>query len=263
MREALLEVRILTMFAVGCTRVELVRNPDLVFKPDAQERYRAAFERRCSGEPLAYITGYSEFYGEHLKIDSNVLCPRADTELLIDCVISKVAGKGHQRILELGTGSGAVSIALAKNVPELEMVATDISSAACKLAASNIELSGLSDRVYVIESDWFTNISGRFDCIVSNPPYIRAGDPHLEKPGVRFEPRLALVGGKDGLSEIREIINTSVEHLHPDGWLCLEHGYDQGLKCRSLLESRGFRDICTERDLSGNERVSSGRISVV
>ena len=260
MREALLELRTLSIFAAGCTRIDLVRDPKLVSGPGVQMRYREALKKRLAGEPLAYITGYSEFYGENLAINSNVLCPRPDTELLVDCVISKVSGKPDPKILELGTGSGAISIALAKSVSSLKIVATDISNEACNVARNNIKTSRVSHRVSVIKSDWFSEIHSRFDVIVSNPPYVEEGDPHLKKPGVRFEPKLALVGGKDGLAEIREIIGASIMHLYPDGWLCFEHGYDQGRQCRALLKDRGFRSIFTERDLSGNERVSGGKI---
>jgi len=259
-REALLEVRTLVMFAAGCTRIDLVRNPELASMPDVQKRYRDAFGKRFSGEPLAYITGEKEFYGSLLHINRDVLCPRPETELLVDVALEKIRALDKASVLELGVGSGAVSIALAANHRSIEITGIDISGSAIEVAQKNVDKSGLSGRVQLRCGHWYDNVSDEYDLIVSNPPYIAEDDSHLKNKTLLHEPQIALVSGIDGLDAIREIIFGSPPRLKRGGWLLFEHGYDQGPQCRSLLSKANFSDVFTKVDLSGNERVSGGTI---
>ena len=260
MREALLEVRTLVMFAAGCTRIDLVRNPELASMPDVQKRYRDAFGKRFSGEPLAYITGEKEFYGSTLQINRDVLCPRPETELLVDVALEKIRDLDEASVLELGVGSGAVSIAIAANHRFVEITGIDISSNALKVAKKNIAQFDLSRRIQLRCGHWLDDVSDEYDMIVSNPPYIAEGDSHLKNKTLLHEPKIALVSGFDGLDAIREIICKSPRRLKRGGWLLFEHAYNQGLQCRSLLSKANFSNVFTKVDLSGNERVSGGTI---
>ncbi len=212
----------------------------------------AAAARLRAGEPIAYVTGSREFYGHEFAVSAAVLIPRPDTELLVDLALEKLAG--GQRVLDLGTGSGAVAVSLAL-AGSYEVSATDVSAAALAAARGNARRLGAT--VTFLEGAWFAPVSGRFHVIVSNPPYVAECDPHLES--LRFEPTAALVSGPDGLSAIRDITAGAAGHLVPGGWLLLEHGFDQGGAVRGLLVAAGFHNVDTRRDLAGHERVTMGQ----
>lgn len=242
---------ILLAFVLGCSRAQLVLKPT----PTAEQRarYESLLARRAAGEPVAYITGEKEFWSLSLKVTPDVLVPRPDTELLVEWALT-LASPGSA-ILDIGTGSGAIALALAKELPKARVLATDVSSAALVVARKNADALSLS-RIEFLRGSLFDPVVGSFDLIASNPPYIAEGDAHL--PALRHEPSLALVSGVDGLDAIREIARQSPAHLKADGWLLLEHGAEQGAAVRELLKQAGFARVETRRDLAGHERVSGG-----
>jgi len=237
---------------------------------DAQQEHlaRAWIQRRVSGEPMAYILGEREFYGVKLIVTPDVLIPRPETETLVEQAlvrISKQYAPTTARVLDLGTGSGAIAISLAEQRPALDIVAIDISAKALAVAKQNAIKLGV--HILFVESDWFSALGNeRFDLIVSNPPYVGRGDPHLTRGDLRFEPIGALTDNapdQRGLACIRRIIDDAPKHLNGEGWLMFEHGYDQALACRDLLAARGFVELMCVPDLAGIPRVSGGRWSAV
>lgn len=211
-------------------------------------------QRRFDGEPLAYLTGHKEFYGLTLQVDARVLDPRADTETLVDWALALPLG-AHAQVLDLGTGSGAIALALKHQRPTWQVQALDASTDALAVAGANAQRLGLD--VALVHANWLKGVHGRFDLIASNPPYIAAQDAHLD--ALRHEPLAALASGADGLDAIRTIVTQSVLHLYPGGWLLLEHGYDQAHAVRALLHSAGFSDVQSRSDLAGIARCSGGR----
>ena len=219
----------------------------------------ALFARRRAGEPMAYITGEREFFGLSLTVNPSVLIPRPETELVVERVLAVLRGRVAPRVLDLGTGSGAIAVAIAHERPDAEIWASDISADALATASGNAARHGVAPRM--ICGDWLRVIrGGRFDVIASNPPYVAEGDPHLAEGDLRFEPRAALLGGVDGLDCIRQIAAAARAHLAPGGWLIFEHGYDQGPACVKLLVGLGYGNVSDARDLSGLSRVCSGQI---
>lgn len=250
------ETRILVAHCLCLSKEQLITRCEHVLTAEEAHRLSTAFARRFAGEPIAYVTGKREFYGLSLKVTKDVLIPRADTELLVDLAIER-AMPGAQAI-DLGTGSGAIGIALGRTRKDLRITATDISAAALEVARENAALHRI--RIHFIESSWYDQLDDeRFDLIVTNPPYIVAGDRHLSEGDLRFEPIDALTDHADGLSALRILIAGAPEHLKPQGWLLLEHGYDQAGAVRDLLAARGFTTIESWIDLAGIERVSGGR----
>lgn len=241
--------------------------------PDQWQRYRLLTQRRQRGEPVAYLTGSKEFFGLALQVDARVLVPRPDTETLVEWAlevlteaVSKRDAQGHESadaldktagadVMDLGTGSGAVALALQHARPELRVHASDISADALQVAQANAQRLGLP--VVFRQTSWLQGVAGCYHAIVSNPPYIAAHDPHLAQ--LLHEPGLALTSGPDGLQDLRLIIAQAPKHLHPGGWLLLEHGYDQAKQVRGLLQDAGFAEIQSRQDLSGTERCSGGR----
>jgi release factor glutamine methyltransferase len=227
-----------------------------------QQRFDALVRRRLDGEPLAYLTGHKEFFGLPLAVDARVLVPRPDTEVLVEWALEilELAPSPHatrpQSVLDLGTGSGAVALAIKHTRPDLQVDAVDASTHALAVAEANARRLGLA--VHFLAGHWFEPVRGRYDCIASNPPYVAAADPHL--PALRHEPREALVAGPDGLQDIRLIIAAAGLHLHPGGWLLIEHGYDQGQAVRALFASAGFAQVSTRRDIAHLERCTGGRV---
>jgi release factor glutamine methyltransferase len=223
-------------------------------------RFQQACARRAAGEPVAYITGRKAFYGLTLHVDARVLDPRDDTETLVDWALQLFAPGQPWRLLDLGTGSGAVALALARErAPPAQIVATDASADALAVARANARRLRLPVRFLQARAgDWFGALGGQcFDAILGNPPYIAEGDPHL--PALRHEPRVALVSGADGLDDLRQIIARAGAHLHPGGWLLLEHGWNQDAAVRALLGAAGFEDVRSRRDLAAQPRCSGGR----
>lgn len=262
-----LDARLLLQHVSGCTHADLIARPERELGEGAWEHLRALVDRRTSGEPLAYLLGSADFRGREFAVTPAVLVPRADTEVLVEqalCVLSGMAGQEDAaRVLDLGTGSGIVAVTLACEVPRAQVTAVDLSPAALAVAAANAARHGA--KVRFLAGDWYAPLEGeRFDLIVSNPPYIVAGDPHLGGDGVRFEPGMALsdgVAGGDGLACIRAIVAGAPAHLEPGGRILIEHGYDQAVAVRALLRERGFSETASWRDLAGIERVSGGRLS--
>ncbi|QWV19002.1 peptide chain release factor N(5)-glutamine methyltransferase [Stutzerimonas zhaodongensis] len=233
--------------------------PDREVLPEVEARFAAYLERRRLGEPVAYILGRQGFWSLDLEVAPHTLIPRPDTELLVETALDMLPG-GPADVLDLGTGTGAIALALATERSAWRLTGVDRISEAVSLANRNAQRLGLGN-VRFIESLWFSSLAGqRYGLIVSNPPYIPASDPHLLQGDVRFEPSSALVAGEDGLDDIRLIIEQAPTHLLSSGWLILEHGYDQAMAVRTLLFDGGFVDVASRKDFGGHERVSFGRL---
>ena len=210
-------------------------------------------QQRRSGTPLAYLLGFREFWSLKLKVTPDVLIPRPETEYLVEWAIEISESQHCSSLLDMGTGSGAIALAMKSACPQLEVTATDESTGALAVAHENAEALGLD--IELTESDWFRGIAGRvWSLIVSNPPYIAANDPHLTAGDLRFEPTNALTDGDDGLAAIRTIIDASPEHLEVGGWLLIEHGYDQAASVAKLMTERGFGNVTLRHDLAGRPR---------
>lgn len=227
---------------------------------DCEARFVADLARRRQGEPIAYILGRQGFWCLDLEVAPHTLIPRPDTELLVETALQLVPGTPFD-VLDLGTGSGAIALALAHDRPAWSVTGVDRIPEAVTLAARNAARLQLANATF-LESQWFSALGGQhYAMIVSNPPYVRASDPHLLQGDLRFEPGSALVAGEDGLDDIRQIVLSAPDYLSQDGWLLLEHGYDQAGEVRQLLGNRGFADIQSRTDLGGHERISLGRWS--
>jgi len=260
------EATLLAAWALGSGAAWVLAHGDDPLSAPLAARVAAALQARREGVPIAYITGEREFYGLPLQVSRDVLIPRSETELLVDLareVVARADGAdaendGRLRIVDLGTGSGAVAVALAVNCPRAEVWAVDRSAAALAVACRNAARHGATVRF--VASDWFAALGEeRFDLVAANPPYVAAEDPHLQQGDLRFEPRTALCGGRDGLDELAAIIRGAPRHLTPEGWLLLEHGFDQGAAVRGMLAAQAWRDRSTRRDLAGLERVAAAR----
>ncbi|MBI5625717.1 MAG: peptide chain release factor N(5)-glutamine methyltransferase [Nitrosomonadales bacterium] len=255
---ARIEVQCLLQAALQVNRAWLLTHSEQILNLEQQTHYTALFERRLHGEPVAYILGEREFYGLNFKVTPATLIPRPDTELLVELALQRIPQQSKCRVLDLGTGSGAIALSIAHARPNAEVVAVDASAAALKVAQLNAQRLGFNN-VRLLLSDWFSALNGeRFDIIVSNPPYIAANDVHLSQGDVRFEPHNALASGADGLEGIRRITEHAKEHLNVNGWLLLEHGYDQAAQVRACLQQIGFTSVFSALDLAGIERVSGG-----
>ena len=253
------DARLLLQHATGCSHADLLARPETPVIAPAYAQFAEWVERRAAGEPLAYLVGEAEFRGRVFQVSPAVLIPRPETEVLIDLALEKLRGLAAPKVLDLGTGSGIVAISLALECPAATLVAVDLAKDAISVARTNA--GRLGARVDFQHSDWFTSLADeRFDLIVSNPPYIAEGDPHLALDGLPFEPRMALSDGADGLACIRRIVGDAPRHLQPGGWLLFEHGYDQGAASRNLLTRAGFKAASTHPDLAGIARVSGGHL---
>ncbi|MFL6674450.1 MAG: peptide chain release factor N(5)-glutamine methyltransferase [Massilia sp.] len=252
-----LENRILLQHALGMSRVALITQSERALTQQEAARLAALVQRRLDGEPIAYIIGHREFFGLDFKVDGSVLIPRPDTELIVELAIERLAPRG--RLLDMGTGSGAIAVAAAHTRPDAQVTALDLSAAALEVARANAAANGAAVRF--LQSDWFGALGDeRFEVIASNPPYIAAGDEHLSQGDLRFEPVGALTDHADGLSALRIIIAGARPHLVAGGWLLLEHGYDQAAQVRELLAAQGYSEVQSWRDLAGIERVSGASI---
>lgn len=224
-----------------------------------QDQFNQLFERRKQGEPVAYLLGRQGFWNLDLSVSSDTLIPRPETELLVETALELGTAGSGWKVLDLGTGSGAIALALASERPCWQLTGVDRVDGAVQLAQHNALACGLGG-VRFLQSDWFAALAGeRFHLIVSNPPYIALQDPHLEQGDVRFEPVSALVSGADGLDDIRRILVDSGAHLHENGWLLLEHGWQQAASVRELMQHAGFSQVCSVRDLAGHERITLGQ----
>lgn len=247
-----LEARILLAHALELTRVQLVTRSQDPLTPQQISDATALLARRRQGEPIAYIVGEREFYGLALEVTPDVLIPRHDTELLVELALERLPPAGSA--LDLGTGSGAIAVALAHARPDASVSAADVSEAALAVARRNAARHSVA--LHLLHSDWFAAVNGEFDLIVSNPPYIAAGDPHLAQGDLRFEPRSALTDEASGMTDLSALIAGAPAHLKPGGWLLLEHGYDQAAAVRTLLQEAGWAQVQSWQDLSGIARVS-------
>ena len=219
------------------------------------DQFIALCQRRAAGEPVAYLTGHKEFYGLGLQVDARVLDPRPDTETLVDWALEVLAPLPAPRVVDLGTGSGAIALALQHQRPTAEVLAVDASADALAVAQANAQRLGLA--VKFQHTSWLTGVDGRFDAIVSNPPYIASADPHLA--ALTHEPLQALASGADGLEDIRTIVAQAPTHLKPGGWLLLEHGHDQADAVQALLRSQGFVQVQSRNDLASIARCTGGQ----
>ena len=254
-----LDAELLLAAAIGKPRSYLHTWPERIVSSEAAQTFADYLARRRDGEPVAYILGQQGFWKLDLEVAPHTLIPRPDTELLVEAALELVPAS-PARVLDLGTGTGAIALALASECPAWQVTAVDRIDEAVALAERNRQRLRL-ENVQVRASHWFDGLDGlHFDLILSNPPYIAAEDPHLVAGDVRFEPSSALVAGSDGLDDLRTIIAQAPGYLLPRGWLLLEHGYDQAEAVRSLLAEHGFVEVASRRDLGGHERISLGRL---
>ena len=282
------EAQLLLQHLLNVNRAWLIAHENDALQANIHAAYRALINRRVNGEPIAYILGVREFYGLTLKVSADTLIPRPDTETLVEAALGKIplmvrqahhkrdlyapvrpelvegCGNDALRILDLGTGSGAIALAIAKHAPFAKVTAVDASQAALDIAIENAQSLAITNIKFIL-SDWFSALSQKndtqkFDVIVSNPPYIEANDVHLSQGDLPWEPISALVAGQDGLSDIRRIIQNAPQHLNPHGYLLLEHGYNQAEAVANLLKQTGFSEIETIKDLGGNDRVTLGKL---
>ncbi|QOY62300.1 peptide chain release factor N(5)-glutamine methyltransferase [Lysobacter sp. H21R4] len=253
------EAELLLAHALGRSRTWLYAHGDEELDDAVAERFGALLERRRAGEPVAYLTGQRGFWRFDLQVSPATLIPRAETELLVEQTLARLPADRKLRVADLGTGSGAVALAVAMERPSVHVIATDASESALAVAAGNARALGLGN-VQFCHGDWLQPLAGmRFDLIVSNPPYIAEDDAHLGQGDLRFEPRSALAAGADGLDDIRTIIGDAPALLASGGWLLLEHGLDQGNAVRALMREAGLGELETVLDLEQRDRVSLGR----
>jgi release factor glutamine methyltransferase len=252
-----LEAELLLVHVLGKSRSWLIAHADDVLDDTQGAAFNALVQRRQHGEPVAYITGRRGFWSLELEVTPATLIPRAETELLVELSLERLPAAG--RVVDLGTGSGAIALAIAGERPQATVLATDASLDALAVAQRNATRLGLA-RVRFMHGDWFAPLAGeRFDLIVSNPPYIEADDPHLGQGDLRFEPASALASGPDGLDDVRRIVQGARAHLEPGGWLMMEHGWNQGDAVTGLLSAAGYREVFTAKDLEQRDRVSGAR----
>jgi release factor glutamine methyltransferase len=255
-----LDAQVLLCHVLARPRSYLFTWPERELEAHQQQSFLALLARREQGEPVAHLTGEREFFGRNFSVTPDTLIPRPDTEPLVELAL-KLGPAGPARVVDLGTGTGAIGVTLALERPQWQVTLTDLSAAALSVAGGNARQLGA--QVTLQQGSWLEDCRGPFDVIVSNPPYIDPADHHLDEGDVRFEPRSALVADQRGLADLATIITQSAARLVAGGWLLLEHGYQQGAQVRALMEAGRFDGVRTERDLGGNERVTVGRQLIV
>lgn len=254
-----LDARVLLCHVMQRDAAYLIAHAKESLAPEQAGMFNALVARRAAGEPVAYIIGMREFFGLEFHVTPAVLIPRPETELLVELALARIAPNEESPVLDLGTGSGCVAISIARHRQHARVAAIDCSSEALALARENARVQGVRNVTFA-SGEWFGPLARqRFELIVANPPYVAEGDPHLALGDVRFEPRIALVGGVDGLDAIRAIVAAAGRYLVPGGWLLFEHGYDQAAACRALLQAADFSAVASWHDLAGYKRVSGGR----
>lgn len=254
------EAALLLRHVLGVSEAWLIAHAKDPVDPSHEAAFHDLIARRVQGEPVAYLTGIRGFHALELRVTPDVLIPRPETELLVDLALQRIPVDAACAVADLGTGSGAIALAIAKMRPQMRVVATDASAAALQVACSNAARLGLRN-VEFAQGEWCTALgNARFDLIVSNPPYVAESDPHLDTGDLRFEPGTALASGADGLDAIRTIVGDARTHLRDGGWLLLEHGFEQGVATRALLERCGYREVFTARDLEARDRVSGAHM---
>ncbi len=257
-----LEARMLLAYTLGRPAAWLLAHGDEPVSPELADAFLSLAARRRQGEPMAYLVGEREFMGHAFVVTPSVLIPRPETELLVEAAMQSLTNVKSPSILDLGTGSGAIAISLALALPDARVTATDISADALAIAQSNAQRLGA--RIQWWQGSWYTALpaEGRFDLIVSNPPYVRSGDPHLAQGDLRFEPVSALTDGDDGLSALRQIVSGAATHLNPGGGIWMEHGFDQANPVRVMLTDAGYNHVRTMVDLAGLDRITGGTLSL-
>ena len=253
------DAQVLLAHALGRDRAWLAAHRDDALPPGQADAFFMLAQRRRAGEPVAYLTGVREFWGLPLRVTPAVLIPRPETETLVELALEWLPRAGAPRVLDLGTGSGAIALAIARERPDAQVLATDASPEALAVALDNRDRLGIHNATFA-ESDWYAAVvDATFDLVVSNPPYVALADPHLGEGDLRFEPASALVSGVDGLAALRGIVAGARAHLAPGGALAVEHGYDQSERVQALFREAGFTGIVVRRDLAGIARVVAGR----
>ena len=256
--DARLDSQVLLAYALNVSRTWLFTWPDKALDGATLTAFNALIEERKSGTPIAYITGYRDFWSLRLKVTPDTLIPRADTELLVETALTLKNVEKSCDVIDLGTGTGAIALSLANECPSWHITATDINPKTLAVAKENATTLELAVRFK--ESAWFDAINDRYDLVISNPPYIELDDPHLQQGDLRFEPADALASGKDGLDDIRRLVQQALKHLKKDGYLLLEHGYQQAEAVRSLMAKAGYIGIETHQDIEDRDRVTLGKI---
>lgn len=257
--EAKFEAQLLLQNVLNVNRAWLLAHESDALQDKIKADFESLLARRLLGEPIAYILGQREFFGLNLIVSPDTLIPRPDTETLVETALDKIPTDTPFTVLDLGTGTGAVALAIAEHRPEAQVTAIDASSGALDIAKRNANQLDLVQVDFRL-SNWFSALEGeRFNLIVSNPPYIEQHDIHLTQGDLRFEPMSALASGTDGLDDIRQIVDNCLLHLHPQGWLMLEHGYNQAHLVTDLMAQSGLIDITTIKDLGANDRVTIGK----
>lgn len=261
--EARLEAQLLLQTTLNVDRAWLISHETDTLAANIHAVFEASLSRRLQGEPMAYILGYREFFGLELMVTADTLIPRPDTETLVEAALAKLSQHANKAILDLGTGTGAIALAIAKHRKNTDVTAVDASAAALEIAKNNAHRLNIAN-VQFQASNWFDALEHqRFDIIVSNPPYIEQNNIHLKQGDLRFEPLSALASGVDGLDDIRHIISNCLVYLNPQGWLMLEHGYNQAEAVTDLMADIGLVDITSIQDLGGNDRVTIGKNSLI
>ena len=257
---AQLDCELLLCYVLDVDRAWLRTWPEKPVSQSLEAKFCALLEHRVQGQPIAYLVGSRGFWSMDLQVSQDTLIPRPETELLVELALNlRLPKKSHG--LDLGTGTGAVALALATERPDMNFIAVDYQVGAVSLANKNCQTLGLSN-VNIFQSDWFDSLQltdNQFDLIVSNPPYISVNDPHLQQGDVRYEPNSALVSGVDGLDDLKKIIAQSPLYLKSDGWLLLEHGFDQGPAVVRLMIEAGFQEVVTHKDYNQIDRVTLGQ----
>jgi release factor glutamine methyltransferase len=253
-----LDAELLLCHLLGCKRSFLHAHAEVNLSDRHRRRYTTLLERRARGEPLAYVLGIKEFWSLPLRVTQDVLIPRPETELLVERALARIPAHQAMQIADLGTGSGAIALAIAHERPYSQVTATDISQTALAVASGNAARLGLFN-VQFVAGDWFAPLHGRFHIIVSNPPYVEASDPHLQDMALQFEPHEALIGGADGLRNLDLIVQEARAFLHPGGWLIVEHGFEQGPAVRALFKRYGFDEVRSHLDLAQQVRATTGQ----
>ncbi len=255
-----IDAQMLLQFVLKVNKAFILTHPEYVLTSAQTVAFNDLVARRKTGEPVAYLIGEREFYDLTFKVTPAVLIPRPETELLVELALTRIDADGCKHILDLGTGCGSVAITIAKHRPQSDVVAVDLSIDAVSVARINAHNHALQN-LSIITGNWFDKFADKkFDLIVSNPPYVAVGDPHLLQGDLRFEPQIALTAGDNGLACLHDIVVTAPKYLNADGWLLLEHGYDQSDACQQLLAEAGFRHIFSHPDLAGMMRVSGGKL---
>lgn len=258
-----IDARLLLQYALEADHAFLLTYPDQLLTSQQADQFSRLVTQRIHGMPIAYLIGERAFYDLTFKITEAVLIPRPETELLVELALKRIPADQSCKILDLGTGSGAIAITIAKHRPQSQVIAIDLSADAVAVSRWNARNLRVNN-VHIMTGNWFNELAEeKFDLIVSNPPYVAENDPHLQQGDLRFEPQLALSAGANGLACISCIINGAPIYLVNGGWLLLEHGYNQAAGCRRLLENTDFSNICSYPDLAGIMRVSGGQLNAL